>query len=283
MKKSLLTLLAVGLLAPAIAPAQDEPVNVTDQRERWYYGSYNPGSDPFTSRTSTSGLWSVPPGGSFPFHYRSAASIFEFDLGLPAGIDENNYIVTEATITMWVAPEQEWDSSTEFELFALGYNPQGFTDPLEDDFYTRATFDIEFSPTIAYSPPGSSPVVRDPFMRNLADDSNADEQVTGATPWALGDYNTSEVSPSNTEPLLVTFTLDVSDPKIQAKIQEDIDLGQARWYVTSTAEVSGMGAAFPAIYHSSTTTIPSPAEPPVLSISAANDAPTSVSNWQLFN
>jgi len=284
MKKLLLTLSAGVLLAPAVAPAQDADVDINGQRERWYYTS-NPcngaaGSE-CTNRAEI-GMWATDPETTV-YQYRASVALLEFDVELPAGADPLDYEVTEATITVWSRPNQPWQGTgpdaTQFELFALGYNPQGFTDPVEDPFYTRETFNVANSPFIGSS--NFAFAVRDPFARNLADDSNADMQESGATPWAIGDYDGTLVGPDE-PPLPITFTLDVSDPKIQQQLKDDIEFGQTRWYVWADELIGGMGSPIPRIYTSAASSFEGDATPPVLTLKVTVEEPTSVSNWIIF-
>lgn len=177
------------------------------------------------------------PATQFALDYYAGMLLAKWSIDLPTELVGASLEVTSATLTVYTEREVEWDPNNgEPHLYAVGF--------LGGD--TMADWD-EDTP---YEGPGNfTPGDRNPFVRDLITDDNVQRDPNG-TPWAVGviDPSYEGTVASSPEPFSITFTLDVSNPTIQAELLDHIAGGETMWAVVSTYLASFSGGPGPQTY-----------------------------------
>lgn len=230
MSKSILAMAALLLLAAPTAEAggpQTAELDVTVTHDVWhYFNAFNPATRavalPFV----------VPP--TFPSDRRDAMVALMFRPELPMGFPDS-FRVTSAKIVVYEIEEAFWLPTgvtttdgvpSRLELFAAE-----FTTYLED------TWDGT-QPYVGGTNDESLP--RDPYPRDLADGSNVQNNITTATPWALG-APVGYTPGGMTAPFPIEYVLNVNDPHIQQELRQDLLSGYSSWLLSSTFEPPAFG------------------------------------------
>lgn len=266
--RKLAACVSAGFVLSAVIPATAETdATVTLSVDRWYY-PFN--GTPGTRSTGSMFAYVAQPGDPvYGFNYRDGYVILKFDVELPLEFQGGDpYVIKSASLEFWDQPSANWDPlAVDIELFAAGFGPT----------YSEATW----AGTEGFVGGGltAPPDPRDPYPRNLDDDSHAEDD-TNAVPWALGDPDDVYTGSGGlSEPFKVVFDLDVNDPTIEAELLADIASGVSSWIVCSNLELGGIGGTgFPIMYMSENGSIPSPATPASLRIvleAEDNQAPES--------
>lgn len=262
---------ALTLAGCALAAAQSQSATTTLIGDRWNYPfNFSPGSRP------TASLFNSDLEG-YGFNKRDGEAVLQFGAALPFGA-ATSFTVTAARVEVWGVANSAWDPTTAtLELYAAGFDDT--YKELAGD-YTTGTVWTESSPYVGGGAGASSHRTRDPYPRDYADDSHAEDNLA-ATPWSKG-VHPDYVSTGNTvDPYKVTFTLDVMDPRVQAELQADLLRGVSTWVVCSTYLSSGQGdSAYPGIYLRGSSTPPGSAAVPMLFIEVQPNS--GVGDWQMY-
>jgi hypothetical protein len=174
---------------------------------------------------------------------------------VPANGDPSRYGFTGAKLIVYhAAGNYSWDTRTPvlntsgkpfaIELFGMGVDAD--LAPLTPDTWLETTpFQGQSSGVVSPAGPASQPAPAAP--RPKAAETNVANDIE-AEPWAVGEpvygTNAGEYEPNTAvaAPFPLTFTLDVSNPRIRTYIQEGIASGGIEFVVTCTGEPAGMGA-----------------------------------------
>lgn len=261
-------LVAAGLGALLLAsPSLAADITIaTPSDDRWVYPfnfSFPPGS------RATGSMFTVPPG--IGLDYRDAEIALRFRTQntdslaadyIPTGLAPQAYEFTTVTLTVYHnSGTYTWDTRNPainaagkpfaLEVFGFGVDaPPAFTG------FTTETWN-ENSPFFGQSQGVSTPAGqrRNPFPLsvNQNDPELSEANDINATPWGFGfpvyGTNPGEYTPgvAASVPFPITYTLDVSNPRVRAYIQEGLSRGRIEWILSSTALAGGMGPPPPVI------------------------------------
>ncbi len=221
----------VGLCGVLSLPAMAQSTIVIEGeavRDRWLYPfNFTPGTRPEAPVFAYYG-------DDFDFDILDATYIVQWDLVLPTGFSlEDDFEIVSAVITLHNAAEATWEIGTvndtsEFGnieervmLFAAGFGPT----------YTEENW-TPSSPFRGGLDMGGNP--RDPFPRNLTDDSDVSNNPLAIVPWAVGEPDESYTPGSQSTPFEVVFELNVSDATTLAELLADLESGISTWIVATT-------------------------------------------------
>lgn len=266
-----------ALLACLVAAgAQAQVVLTTTLTDDQYnYGSVSDGG---TREITPVFAFENDPESSTQFALDAHASMLlaKWSVDLPSGLNPGGIEVTSATLTVYNIREVSWDPDAgEPRLFAVGFLGGGTI--------------ADWNENTPYEGPGNfTPGDRNPFVRDLLTDENVQRDFDG-TPWAVGVISPSYQGSTATspEPFTITFSLDVSNPTIQAELIDHITGGETMWAIASTylASFSGGpgGVVYPQLITKEGAANPSIGEPfmaPHLHLEVVET--TSVHNWHLY-
>lgn len=221
-------LLVLGASCPAVASPQTASLVVPVTHDVWHY------SNAFNGATREQAPpFVVPP--TFPSDRRDAITMLIFRPAVPAGFPAD-FRITSAKVRVYDLAGANWQPTgattsdgfpSRLEMYAAGFGPT----------YNEATWD------------GTQPFVggdnfnkrtRDPFPRDLNDNSNVQENIATANAWSIGapiGYTPGATS----TPFAVDFVLDVSNPTIQTELKADLASGTSSWALSYTYEPSQQG------------------------------------------
>ncbi|MCC5875392.1 MAG: hypothetical protein JJU11_04135 [Candidatus Sumerlaeia bacterium] len=271
-RAGLVSTLALAMVAPAVAQTTLNTVLTDDQ---YNYGSVSDGGS--RQVAAVFAFENEPePATQFALDYYAGMLLAKWTIELPSELEGASLEVTSATITVYSEKEADWDPTQgEPHLYAVGF--------LHGD--TIADWD-EDTP---YEGPGNfTPGDRNPFVRDLITNDNVQRDPSG-TPWSVGliDPSYEGTVATSPEPFSITFTLDVSDPTIQAELLDHIAGGESMWAVVSTYMASFSGAPGPQTYPRVLTkegaaepSVGLPFMAPSLEIEVVET--TSVSDWHMY-
>jgi hypothetical protein len=240
--------------------------------DRWNY--------PFNGTPGTkdiAGLFdSAVPG--FGFNYRDGEAVIQFAPQLPQEYSGTSFTVSAARLEVWNVGNAQWDpTTTTLDLFAAGFSPA------YKELASDASAGTVWTETSPYIGGGAAPlaVARDPFPRDKADNSHAEENPS-ATPWALASHPDYTSATQTTAPFKCTFDLPVNDAAVQQELREDLLRGVSTWVLSTNYLASGQGdTAYPAIYLHGAAAPPAPAAIPVLHLEIA-PANAAVADWSMY-
>ena len=282
-------------LAAAVSGQAQQDKNLPCTADRWHYPfAFSP--PPATRPTAT--VFAAPPAAGFD--YRDGEMLLRFSPittpgdpdYVPANGDPDRYGFTGAKVIVYhTAGTFSWDTRTPvlnssnrpfaIELFGMGVDAD--LAPL-----TRDTW-LETTPFQGQSDGNVSPVGQRRNPHPLCIDAGAAEQNMAndidAVPWATGEpvYGTApgEYEPNTAvaDVFPITFTLDVSNPRVRAYIQEGIARNGIEFVITCTGEPAGMGPdpITPVLATRENSTAPAP----VLIIEGFT-LPSSATAWSLY-
>lgn len=250
--RSLAALGAAAFLAAQASSAAAADRILTCSDDRW---SYPFAFSPSPATRTTASVFSAPLASGFD--YRDGQMLLRFRNTttpgdpnyVPANGDPDRYGFTGAKVVIHHAPgTYTWDTRTPatnsagrpFRLEIFGMGVDAAAAPLTIDTWVETTaFQGQSSGLV--TPSGQR---RNPHPLNI--DAGAAEQSEAnnidAVPWGLGlpEYGTAagEYTPgvAATAAFPITFTLDVSNPRVRAFIQEGLVSGGVEFVVCSTAE-----------------------------------------------
>lgn len=239
-------LLAVGAVAPAAT------VVGTLRHDVWHY--------PFNTSPATRAIAPLFVTTDTPFAQfdtRDGVAVLVWEVAVPPALVGQPLSVVSASVVFYDEKGAEWNpvntnsfgQTARIELFAAGFGP------VNTESGWAGTWASPFGPQPGsetgrfqggYIIPGSTPVIstraRDPFPRDLATNSSVSNDVITATPWAVGQISPSYVPDAMTDAFPVSFSLDVSNPTIQAELLADLTSGLSSWVVSSTWNLTPAGA-----------------------------------------
>lgn len=291
---SLSLTMGVALFAATTATAADRVLTCSD--DRW---SYPFAFSPPPATRPTASVFSAPLGSGFD--YRDGEMLLRFRNTttpgdpnyVPANGNPERYGFTGAKVVIHHAPgTYTWDTRTPainsagrpFRLEIFGMGVDAAAAPLTIDTWLETTpFQGQSSGLV--SPPGQR---RNPHPLSI--DAGAAEQSEAnnidATPWGLGlpVYGNApgEYTPgvATTDAFPITFTLDVSNPRVKSYIQQGLVSGGVEFVVCSTAEPPPMtiNDTIPVLStKDASATIPAP-----YMILENFTLPSAAENWSLY-
>jgi hypothetical protein len=264
-RKSLVSALALALaltLQTLSLPAQQDATFPAPSDDRWHYPfNFTPGVRPNATIFTAS---NTP-----DFDYYDGVILLRFsletgqpgspDVAIPTGLPPASYEFTGAEVTIQHDPgtidPYTWDTRP-----ATLTPPNGAGQPFElkifgvglDDDFTEFTLDewTETSPYFGQQPGPTGDVRRNPHPLNI-DDQAAEQSVSNdpaAPAWGTGEpvygsnpgeYTPGAIAPA---PFPVTFTVDVSNPRVKAYIQEGLAQGYIDWALVASVDAAMMSA-----------------------------------------
>jgi hypothetical protein len=289
-----LTALAAGLLTASL-PAADIVLKPSDDYLQYPFAGNRGGRTDgftFTSPASTG------------FNYRDSMLLFRFRSGqggdgatFPTANAPTDYNFTAAKLTVYHATgTYSWDPTTSvdgenqafrFEVFGMGFGPT-FTDATWNQ---SSAFSGSNSPA---APPDSPELPRDPYPLNL-DAAAVQQNVTdvignaSAPTWGTASYNPADYTPNVpvTTAFPITFTLDVSNPRVRTYLQQGLANNSLNFVVSSVAFAAifpaPAGDAYPRwVLNGTASPSPNPLSP-TLTLEGFTTPPTSVNGWEMYH
>jgi len=266
MKKTILFAAALGLVAGAAHAQTQVEGTLTDDRYTYWI-------------VSDGGAREQAPifaydGDDFPLDFFDSNMTAKWNVELPSEFVSTPFSVVSATLEVFVRPGDAWDPAEgDILLFAAGFTG--------DNGFTEATW-TENSPYVGSTPFAAGDL--DPFPIELGTGLRAEDNPD-AEPWAVGDI----ADTNTTEGILVTFTLDVADPEVQAKLVADLNQGFSSWIFVSNylAEQPGgtrnNGSIYPSVFTKEAVGqpgVPANVEAPKLTLEV--ESATSINNWVMY-
>lgn len=232
-----------------------------------------------TNATGTAYCYPPIPAFGLNDNSRGGRINLKFSVELPSGITSaTQYEVKSASVVVWHTTDTAnlaWDPVTSpLELHALGFNSE----------FTEAAWFGSADWWTSYSAPKFSRT--NPYGRDFTTDA---PMAVTTTAWATGihpDYPfAQDAEPS---PFPITFNLNVTDPKIQQELKDDLASGFSSWTISNNILVQGQGGniSYPKVYlrGGAPGAFTYPAAPiaiPTLKIEV--EGPAAASDWELFN
>lgn len=266
--RSLLTGMAV--LASGVACAA--PVETELLGDRWYYPFSGDGLETY-GRMFNYVHDPSSPGHPDPwlFNFRDSYVILKFGVELPAGISPDEYWVTAARIVVWNVINANWDPSvTETYAFAAGFGPT-----YTEAGWTEGSLFVGGLPTVH--------LPRDPYPRDLLDDSHVEDNRLTATPWATGAFPDYTVTGGTPGPFLITYELDVWNERVQSELKADLTSGLSSWILSTNLEQGDdTSQDYPSVYtrNNGSFVPPAPATFPQLIIEVQSTS--AVADWSVY-
>jgi hypothetical protein len=204
-----------------------------------------------------------------PGDRRHGTVVMVFDFTPPSNLP-SAWRVKEARLRHYDMDMAQWVPGTtndyglpaELQLYKAGFGPT----------YDEATWD------------GTQPIIApyEPFCVGINNGTSVTQNVTTATPWALGEpigYNPG----SMTEAFPIDYQFDIEEAIIQQEFRDDILAGKSVWMLSSTHDLSAIGAAgtVPSVITQEGVSSFPGSQPPTLYLTIESTT-TAAENWSLF-
>jgi len=174
------------------------------------------------------------------FNQRDGMNIYKFGVELPAELEDEEFEIVGATMTVWNIKDSAWEVGSlnslgfieQNEMFVARFGPN-YT---EEDWQGTEPF-------IGGTLGGIAP--RDPWPADLRSGERVEDNVipyhpdeapNGYTPWAVGTpigYTPGEMD----DAFPIVFHLDPTNPDIQQELRSHFENGFSSWFLSSTYDL----------------------------------------------
>lgn len=220
-----------------------------------------------------------PPPFQFNAHYSQMP--IKWTLDLPDDLEGTNYQVTSASVTVYQqAGEAFWNPADgQIKLFKTAFS--GGSGETSGTWTEAEGY---------YGPGAATPTpLQDPYLSELGTGNHAEDNLS-ATPWAVGQVDSSYNGSSNpTDAVPIRFVFDTNNPEIRQYLKDGLNTGYIMFTMASTfaASMPGSGGSTPVDYPKIVTkeglsdaSLGASRKAPTLTIDVSG--PAAASNWQLY-